>query len=1088
MNQSADCIFLIELKTLRILESNQALQKLLGYTQEELSKLTLFDFVAHDSEDINQKINQILEEQQSFFGERRYRTKDGRLVDVEVRASLVHYLDQHIISVVSRDITERKKTEKRLLESEEKYRLITENANDLIGIVNQKFEIEFINENPLYQMAGFSREDLVGKSALEFVYPPDREKVGNALIRGFKEGEGFTETRALDINGRIFWLELRGRTFTDVDGKIKAIIISRDITDRKQKDLQLRESEEQLKLIFENANDLISVINDKFEFEYVNERMLQEVMGYTKEDVIGESSLKFAHPDDVERELEYLRKGTIAGGGQVEARLRRKDGKYVWFDIKGRTFRDKKGNLKGLMVARDMTERREADQKLIESEKKYRLICENANDLIAIINDKFEFEYINEQPHLEIMQYTKEDLLGKSGLDFTHPDQLGADLEKLLKGFESGEGHIETRLRRKDGEYLWFDVKGSTFRDSNDDLKAILILRDMTERKKNDRKLIESEEKFRTLFEDSPNSIVLVNNDGIIVDCNPMTVQNFGYSRETYIGKPFQELSKLFCPEDLQLLLDVFETIRSGFIPKPLELRIHTQDGREIWISVKISLIELHNQTHIQAIIRNITERKLANQSLRESEEKYRIISENANDIITIISRSYVIEFINEEACERVLGYKKEDLLGKSGLDILHPNDLQNATKAFETGIERGEGSAELRFQHKDGHYLWFELKGKTFIDKYGEKKVIMISRNITERKKSQEDLKKSEKKYRNILQNLSDIIVEMSPDGTFLYVSPQIRTILGFHEGEIIGKNGLDFIHPEDIPHVVEKLRQATQIGERMHVEYRVRHKAGHYVDIAVNGGPVEEDGKIKHIGVVRDITKRKDLDRIQNEFYQEISQEIQNPLVKIKDITATLLDSTNLDDLQHRNLRKILKNEDRIEQLMHELFSYSRLKLGLAQPKKEEFYVSDVIKEIREKHSELITAKNLSIQTKFQPDDHLFLDKAQISKVINNLFENAVKFSFPNGIIIVKSVIKDNTWTFSIQDRGIGISKEESAKLFRRYPEFVEDDKLNTTGIGIGLSICKKIIDAYHGEIWGTSDGINRGATFTFQLEFPP
>ncbi|NVM30374.1 MAG: PAS domain-containing sensor histidine kinase [Candidatus Helarchaeota archaeon] len=788
--------------------------------------------MAHDSEDINQKINQILEEQKSYLGERQYRTKDGRLVDVEVRASLIHYQDKHVLSIISRDITERKIAESQLRDSEAKYRLISENANDLIGIVNQRYEIEFINDETLQRMSGYSKEELIGTNALEFVHPDDHRKVLNALVMGFEKGEGRVEARVLHKDGHVIWLELRGRTFRDVDGELKGIVISRDITERKQAELELRESEEKYRLICENANDLISVISDKFEFEYINERMIREIMGYTKEEVIGQLSLNFAHPDDVEQELEYLRQGSLTGGGQVEARLRRKDGKYVWFDIKGRTFRDKEGNLKGLMIARDMTERRESELKLKESEEKYRLISENANDLIEIMNQNFEYEFVNEDAH------------------------------------------------------------------------------------------------------------------------------------------------------------------------------------------------------------------------------------------------------------KRIMGHGKEDLIGKSALDFLHPDDLGKTMKTFEDGVNIGEGSAELRYRHKDGHYLWLELRGKTFIDKFGETKGIIISRNITERKKTAEELKRSEKKYRDLLQNLSDVVVEMSVDGTFMYVSPQIRTMLGYNEYEIIGKSGLDFIHPDDVPHVIEKLREALKTQQRLYVEYRVKQKNGHYVHVALNGGLVKEAGKLKYVGVVRDITQRKDLEKLQDEFYQEISQELNTPLMTIKNITEILMKSSNLDDLQVKNLRKILKNEDRIEQLINEMFSYSRLKLGLTQLQKDYFYASDIIKEIREEFHDLIATKNLSIETNFEPDDKLPFDKSQISKVIRNLFDNAVKYSFPNGIIFIKSVIKDNTWTFSIRDRGIGISQEEYSKLFMRYPEFVETDKLSVTGIGIGLAICKKILEAYGGRIWGTSDGINKGATFSFEI----
>ncbi|MFX0143083.1 MAG: PAS domain S-box protein, partial [Candidatus Hodarchaeota archaeon] len=175
------------------------------------------------------------------------------------------------------------------------------------------------------------------------------------------------------------------------------------------------------------------------------------------------------------------------------------------------------------------------------------------------------------------------------------------------------------------------------------------------------------------------------------------------------------------------------------------------EDGSKIVVELNSHLIldENRNPIRIDGTFIDITEKYNLQRKLKESEEKYRLISETAYDLIGILNNKFKYEYINETAFHQILGYSGEDLLGKSALDFTHPNDVASTAKALVEGFKQGEGGAELRFRHKEGHWVWIEAKGKTFTDSDGKLKAIVISRDITERKVAEKKLMESENKYR---------------------------------------------------------------------------------------------------------------------------------------------------------------------------------------------------------------------------------------------------------------------------------------------------------------------------------------------------
>ncbi|MFX0029837.1 MAG: PAS domain-containing protein, partial [Candidatus Hermodarchaeota archaeon] len=183
-------------------------------------------------------------------------------------------------------------------------------------------------------------------------------------------------------------------TSIEVEERFRRLFVEQKTLKKK-----LKEFNERYALITENVNDFIAVLDKNLKFEYINEEFHRKHLGYSKDKLIGTASYNLIHPEDIERVLEYYKKASRKGEGKIEFRIRHANGHYIWVEVKGKRFIDVNNKLKTLLISREITERKGMEKKLKESEEMYRLISENANDLIRVLNERFEFEYINENVH-----------------------------------------------------------------------------------------------------------------------------------------------------------------------------------------------------------------------------------------------------------------------------------------------------------------------------------------------------------------------------------------------------------------------------------------------------------------------------------------------------------------------------------------------------------------------------------------------------------------------------------------------------------------------------------------------------------------
>lgn len=524
-------------------------------------------------------------------------------------------------------------------------------------IILQNGYVKYAN-NASSDISGYSLNELRNWSQNEFmqkIHPEDLPIVVENLNRKLIDEETFTShylIRVITKSGMIKWIDLHSKMLNYKDlPSIFATFI--DITEKKEAELKIKESEETHRLITENVNDLIGILNNKFEYEYLNEEIFLKILGYTSEDIIGKSALLFIHPEDQELSAKALKEGFNKGEGTAEVRFRHKNGQWVWIEAKGKVFLDKDGKRKALIVSRDITERRNSEQILKESEQRYRLITENVNDLIAILNDELKYEYINEKIHLKLRGSSNKDRIGVKALDLVHPDDLEPVKQILSKAFEIGEGIMEVRLINKEGNYDWLEVKGKTFIDVDGKKKILLISRDITARLEAAEKIRKSEKKYRDLYEVAPNAYFSINRDGIILSCNAAAEKLLGYSRDELLN---MKLIELYYDSEhgVQKAKKLFQKFLNGETSQDEELQMMKKNGEPVWISLSVKPIfdKDGNVIESRSMLIDITERKVTENALKISEQKYREAYDRANFYKDLFAHDInnILQIVNSSA------------------------------------------------------------------------------------------------------------------------------------------------------------------------------------------------------------------------------------------------------------------------------------------------------------------------------------------------------------------------------------------------------------------------------------------------------
>ena len=806
-----------------------------------------------------------------------YRTTKSGKICIDVLITPLFLEDHKFISnylVQIQDITQRKTAEKKLIDlnemlekkiqakteqlkkSERRYQLISENLNDMLTITNERGQIEYINDEVHKKKMGYSIEDLMSHNAFELIHPDDREQITEGFKETLKKGQGFTEARVLHKEGHYLWTETNGKTFVDIDGKLKVLTISRDITDRKMAEKLLKESEQKFRMISDQSLVGIVIVQDGI-IKYVNKQM-EMLSDYSNEEMqnwkAGEF-LKIIHPNYRELVAEQSKKKQMGLDGVIdkyEIIGIKKSGEYIWVDNYSKTI-TYEGHPAVLSILIDITEKKTAELKLKKSEQE--LIRKNSeihtifNTIPAMLNvvDK-EYNVIEVSDEFAKVFHNgeKEKAIGKKCYQ-AHKQRNSICPECTVKSvFQSGK--IETRLSTPNEGVITgktLKIYSAPIKDENGVISgAVEAIMDISDIKKAEEKIRESEKRLMDLIEAVPIGISISTPDGKIIECNSYLYQIFGYdSKEEFLKTPATEL--YYDPNDRERFI---ELIKSESV-KDFEAKFKRRDGSIIWGSL-ISVAQIMgDQERIINSFQDITNRKENEIRIQQSEAELNAIYNYTPIAILLLDNNQRIRKINKFALN-FTDRKEEEVSGIHGGEALrclysikdprgcgfseHCMDctIRNTVlDTFKTKIPHINVGATLWLLPGGDNDKIYLLISTVPLNFDGEDLVLISLIDITERKKVEENLRESEERYRNFIENFQGIAFQGYQDFTASFFHGNLEKITGYKEEDFIsGRINWDqLIHPEDLKEINKKVKRFHKSSDETDKrEYRIISKNG--------------------------------------------------------------------------------------------------------------------------------------------------------------------------------------------------------------------------------------------------------------------
>ena len=566
----------------------------------------------------------------------------------------------------------RERTEEKLRFDEQRFRTLIEHSSDIISLINLEGIITYINP-AIEKVLGFKPEERIGANGFELVHPDDMKFFADSFN---------TLTRATNypiIKGEVRLRHKDGswRTFEGVGSNlvhnnvVEAVIANyRDITERKQAEESLKKSEERYRLITENTAHATAIFDLNLNPTFISPS-IRKHRGYTVQEAMTLTLDQVLTPDSLQRaskmfadQMALESSGTADPARTVLMELEEycKDGSTVWVELTASFLRD--NNFKPtdiLTVTRDITDRKKAEETLKESEKKYRLLADNVNDVIFVLDMNLKYTYIS--PSVKIMRgYEPEEVLKQQSIEQTlTPSSMDLamktlsdvmELEKIKHQDITESRTLQLEMRRKDGSTVWTEVKFSFIRDENQRPVGILgITRDITERKKAEDKLRFEEQRFRALVEHSSDIIAILTLEGIVTYINPAIERVLGYKVEERIGANTLEVIN---PDDLQYLADnviiLFTDTNAPVVQ--FEVRLRHKDGS--WRTFEAVGSNLVHNNVVEAVIvnyRDITERKRAEVEIAGVNRALRMLSDTNQALIHITDEATLLN----EVCQIIV-------------------------------------------------------------------------------------------------------------------------------------------------------------------------------------------------------------------------------------------------------------------------------------------------------------------------------------------------------------------------------------------------------------------------------------------------
>ena len=903
--------------------------------------------------------------------------------------------------------------------------------------------------------------------------------------------------------------------------------LQNEINKRRQLEERLRSSEEvrresegKLNSIFQSTNDPINVIDKDLNILWANAK-LKKVFG---DDIIGKKCYQvyFKRQEPCKPYpclvLKAFRDGRVH---EQEFEVTDRHGNPVYSHcIANVALKDKDGKPTAVIeILRNITDRKKMTEELAKSEARYRSLVEEAGIGIATADTEGKFTSVNNALR-QTLGYSKEEMIGKPFAYFLHPDDQEMVLTLFRKALTQPRGSLSLKFRaiHKDGRMLYMSSSPIVLKYGENVIGFNAIIEDITERKRTEEALKESEVRYKSLVNNVRVGILrsTPGPPGKILEINPATEEITGYSREELLAMDMEELYVHL--EDRQALLEEIASAKGGLTR---ELRWRKKDGSEIVVLDRLIAVrdEADNILHIDAIIEDITERKRA-------DEEHQAIVQTALDGFWIADLEGRLLEVNNSYC-KMTGYTRQELLTMSTSDIEASGNREKTARHIKKVMAQGHDRFETRHKGKDGRIIDVEVSAN-YID-IGKGQMFVFVRDITERKRAEERLKESEAKYRTLVENATDFIYMIGADDRILSLNQSAARLIGKEPAALIGKNVFSLFPREMATQFSKEFRLAFKTGKTIRADSKLI-AGGTEMWASTSLSPIKNDKNevVAVMGVTRDITEPKRLEKelqekneqldaqneelraqseelitqkqelierteevaranqLKSEFLANMSHELRTPLNVIIGFSQLMLDEVpgKVNQKQKQCLSDVLESSRHLLNLINEVLDLSKIESGKIELKQETISLTEVIKPLSRAMMPILRPRKQSLDVEIEEGlPPIYADKGKLGQVLHNLITNASKFTRDGGKLKITALSNDGWCQVSVIDNGVGIRKEDQERIFEPFCQL--DYTLNNgkSGTGLGLAVVKQIVEKHGGQVWVESE-YGQGSRFIFTL----
>ncbi len=1037
-----------------------------------------------------------------------------------------------------------------LRESEERYQGLIQSAIDGYWVVSGEGKLLQVND-AYCTMTGYAREELLTMNASDLISTEHEQwfshHMNQARIYGYDKDEikhRCSDGKYIDVLISTVYLEHQD---------VFLVFIS-NITSQKEAERSLRESEKRYRLLAENSSDVIWIMNFDGTFNYISPS-IEQMRGFTPFELlhipieyhVTEASLPTIQ-QFIEK-IQYVLRGNEQSEPEVfQIEQNRKDGSTIWVEVTARVLYDNNKPIGILGISRDISQRKEAEQKLQNSEEQYRLLVENGTESIFVVQDGI-LKFANKMTELKL-ELPNEQIIGRQVLDFM-PSEHRSEIKRRYALLVTGRIHTDLRTYKivlANSSTYWAEV--NSVRIMWEGRPATLNFAiDVTKRLEAEQLLKFSEETYRKLINSINEAIYIQDENGIFIDINHAVELMYGYDRSHFIGKTLEDFSSSV----LSNSPDISEKLNKAFNgdPQIFEYFGRRRDGNIFPSEISLTAGFYFGRKVIIGVARDISDRKLSEEI---SLTRYRLGEYSKNhtmkdllqrtvDDAEMLTHSSIgfFHFIDIEKnivelqawstktkdtmCHITNGeehysidnagawseciYTKqpvihndyEHLINKRELPEGHAEILREVTVPILRNNKvvaiLGVGNKKIDYNDQDVDILY---------------QLASLAWDIVMRKKAEDALYESEQRWRYALEGAGDGVWEWNKGTDRIYRSRRWKEMLGYSENEVTDtfEEWDRLVHPHDLS-ILKTEFQAHQNSKKhkYSIEYRMLCKDGTYkwiLDRAMVMERTDDGTPLRIIGTHADITDIKKIHeqiRELNEnlelkveertrqlqeankqlesFAYSVSHDLRAPLRAIDSFSKILLDE-ELERLSmdgKRQLSMIRTNTSRMGRLIDDLLEFSRM--NRAEIKKILFAIeafsTSIVNDL--KNSEV----NRHITVTIRPLPKAFGDPSLIRQVLTNLIGNAFKFTKHREIaeIEIGGVESDHDTSYYIKDNGAGFDMRYADKIFGVFQRLHAQQEYE--GTGVGLAIVHRIIQRHGGSIQAYGE-VGNGAIFTFTL----